>query len=383
MSTTSSNRWSLFELSATYYQDSDCNELADPGQELRVTAESNGSGQFLTLSTTRWAVSGPDELRALLADFIGRGAGLPLEQVVVPVPAISPLADTVEPVATRRDYSVGLPEACGRTYLCDYCGHDGGFAFDDCTQPGCNGMYCTQRPSIGPHLAHEYGFGKPAGPYPVEAVDISQVRIPEPVAAPEPEPAPFTHEAINAGQTPVTVVEPSKRGGTSRSGEPLRLWTAAEDEQLKADYATTPNKQLAAVLKRSEKSVILRAGKFGLKKAVAVPAPKAVATPAPAPKLMVKPTPPIVPTAPKPAPVAVEKQPSAGLENKLMKVVDNLGTMPLWKMGEHDAQQALKLLSDNRSALAWVPGAQRLLERLSGHFSMPQGDAMEGSRANA
>ncbi len=285
----SSPRWSLFELSATYYQDSDCNDIDDPGQELKVSAESNGSGTFLALSTRRWAVGGPTELQALLADFIGRGAGLlHLEQVApaaaeptVTAPAVSVSADMVEPIAMRRDYSQGLPEACGHTYLCDACGHDGGLGFDDCTQPGCKGMYLASRPPMGPYLAHEYGFGQPAGPYPVEAVDISQERIPETttngqcpycqswgpwgvacnldegkpgatfggvVPAPAPEVSAATESLPAAGQE------------SKRLGAAARRWSPEQDEQLLREYDTRPKAELATEFGRSAHALVQRHG---------------------------------------------------------------------------------------------------------------------------
>ena len=367
---TTANRWSLFELSATYYQDSDCNDIADPGQELKISSESNGSGAFLVLSTKRWPVSGPTELQALLADFIGRGAGLPLEQVAI---------DLQDPDPVRGNIQMRENEL----------------------------LY-------GPHHAHEYGFGKPAGPYPVEAIDMSKVRIatPAPIKLEFPDICPYcaaegelfttcitpackgVDEAWYGGTKPkpepviapepaaVAVAEPKPRG-LSRNGEPLRAWTAAHDEQLQRDYATTTNKVLAAALGRSEKAVLIRACKFNLRKAAPTAAPKPDTTRTPlGHKSVSLAKPPIMPTAPKATPAA-EKEINAGLETKLMKLVDKLGLKKLQSMDEHDAQQALALLTQHRDKLAWVPGAARLLERLSGHFSLPMGVTMEGSAARA
>lgn len=376
MSTTPTNRWSLFELSATYYQDSDCNDIAELGQELKISAESNGSGAFLVLSTKRWAVSGPTELQALIADFIGRGAGLPLEQVAI---------DLQDPDPVRGNIQMRENEL----------------------------LY-------GHHHAHEYGFGKPAGPYPVEAIDMNKVRVatPEPIKLEFPDTCPYcaaegelfttcttpackgVAEAWYGGTKPrpepvvapepivapepavVTVAEPKPRG-LSRNGEPLRAWTAAHDEQLQRDYATTPNKVLAAALGRSEKAVLIRACKFNLRKAAPTASPQlAITKPRAEQKPVVLAKSSAAPMAPKAVAAAAEPTINAGLETKLMKLVGKLGLKKLQSMDEHDAQQALALLTQHRDKLAWVPGAARLLERLSGHFSLPMGATMEGSAAH-
>jgi hypothetical protein len=72
-----------------------------------------------------------------------------------------------------------------------------------------------------------------------------------------------------------------------------------------------------------------------------------------------------------------------GLEAKLLKLVDRLGSMKLAKMEEHEAKQALQLLTNNLEKLAWVPGALRLLERLAGCFVLPTSNVMEGSQPRA
>lgn len=371
MSTTPTNspRWSLFELSATYYQDSDCNDLADPGQELKITAESNGSGQFLTLSSPRWAVSGPAELQALLADFIGRGAGLPLEQVPT-APAfelsVRPLAEMVEPVPAP-------PLAYESTYLCDACAHDGGLAFDNCTQSGCKGMYLASRPPIGPFMAHEYGFGTPAGPYPVEAIDLSKVEVDQydrPINGLEEwaqgvEPAPAPEPTLGIDLSTVEFPKAESK---------FRPWSEDEIVMLRRLYPTTMAKDIAMQLGRGLSSVSVKASDLGLKKGQAK-GPRANARD----------------LTPKPMPAKAAKKPAnhlpesddinPGLEAKLLKVVNRLGSMKLFKMDEHEARQALQLLTTNVEQLQWVPGAERLRQRLAGCYSLPV--KLEGSRASA
>ena len=65
----------LFETSFTFSQDSDSNELGDPGQDLKVSVESAGGGYFLVLESKRWAIDFKD-----LDRFVKMLKGLNLER---------------------------------------------------------------------------------------------------------------------------------------------------------------------------------------------------------------------------------------------------------------------------------------------------------------
>lgn len=53
-------------------QQSDCVQRVDsPDQRLEVVIEHNGTAHFAVLKTTRWSISGPEDLR-VLGEFIKR-----------------------------------------------------------------------------------------------------------------------------------------------------------------------------------------------------------------------------------------------------------------------------------------------------------------------
>ena len=266
---TTENRWKLEELTAIYYQECDCNQLETDGQTLRLTAESNGSGQFLTLTSTRWAVSGPTELQALLADFIGRATGLPLEQAMpdIPQPTDAELSE--------------LPVL----------------------------------PTMGPHLAHEYGFGTPAGPYPAEA----------------------------AAARATALTEEAEQPADNRR----KAWSDADVKTLTDLYPTTSNRDIAEQLGRDGHAIILKATALGLKKATAVTVAEAVAA---------------VPLS------AGEKPATAGETERILErirtTVSAFTSIRVERALPETKTRALGLLSTHEDMLPSVKGAVELLAAL-------------------
>lgn len=68
--------WILWELSATYTQDSDGNDDRQLGQTLEVSSVNGGAGNYTVLKTDRWAVDEILELMAILKDFEQRIKGI-------------------------------------------------------------------------------------------------------------------------------------------------------------------------------------------------------------------------------------------------------------------------------------------------------------------
>ena len=58
---------SLSEASLTYVQR--CDENSDNFQELKMSIQDNGGGNYLVLETERWAIDSIDDLINLLNDF--------------------------------------------------------------------------------------------------------------------------------------------------------------------------------------------------------------------------------------------------------------------------------------------------------------------------
>ena len=71
--------WILWELSATYTQDSDGNDDHDLGQTLEVSSVNGGAGNYTVLKTDRWAVDEVSELMVILKDFESRTKGVGYE----------------------------------------------------------------------------------------------------------------------------------------------------------------------------------------------------------------------------------------------------------------------------------------------------------------
>lgn len=68
--------WILWELSATYTQDSDNNDESQLGQTLEIISTNGGAGNYLVLKTPRWAVDNVGELVEILKDFTDRSKGI-------------------------------------------------------------------------------------------------------------------------------------------------------------------------------------------------------------------------------------------------------------------------------------------------------------------
>ncbi|AWM31340.1 hypothetical protein [Hymenobacter nivis] len=140
-----------------------------------------------------------------------------------------------------------------------------------------------------------------------------------------------------------------------------RPWSAEEVATLRRLHPTTTTKDIAVQLGRTHIAVQIKASELLLKKDLDRPA-KAV-------------KPPVVPMAPqanngRPKDSATDDI-NPGLSEKLTKVVRRLAPIKLFKMEEHEAKQALKLLTTHRDKLDWVPGAAKLYERLAGCYALP------------
>ncbi|GAA4349935.1 hypothetical protein GCM10023185_07090 [Hymenobacter saemangeumensis] len=410
MSQTNQPSWTLDELKATYYQPSDTCQTDQLGQWLKVSTEDAGGGDYyMVLESVRWAIDSPEELMALLADFQRRAQGLGI--MLAPVPAARPTPDYFQessaaprqvnpscdcgtdgcslcfgvvreqavPAAQSTSTEPATIDGTHETlYLCDKCGHDGGLAFDDCTQPGCKGMYLTGRQSMGPHKVHEYGFGMPAGPYPVDAIDIDKVRT---VTV---KPGDSYDEALQKlatnghEQAQAETSEPATASDTPENNDTSQAWSEEDDKLLVAKYSVMSNAALAALLDRSERAIQLRAGRLQLKKAATykpVRRPKSPESPRAGKRKANRVTP---VTEPAPAPekrsfteFLADKAPeiAGSLDQdthaRITKAVRELGGRLLSKADTTEKAKALGLLSRYESMLHEVPGASDLYTRLA------------------
>lgn len=60
----------LYELEATYIQEKDCmDDNEEPYQELKIKIQDEGAGNFMVISTKRWAIENADDLSEIIKDF--------------------------------------------------------------------------------------------------------------------------------------------------------------------------------------------------------------------------------------------------------------------------------------------------------------------------
>ena len=63
------------DVSIDYRQNGDCTQDGADVQTITIKTENNGTTRFIVLSTSRWSISGIDDLIGILNDFKAR-AGL-------------------------------------------------------------------------------------------------------------------------------------------------------------------------------------------------------------------------------------------------------------------------------------------------------------------
>lgn len=62
----------LVEMSATYSQPADGDDLPENDQFLKLSTTDAGNGKYIVISTKRWAIDCPKDMEMILADFSER-----------------------------------------------------------------------------------------------------------------------------------------------------------------------------------------------------------------------------------------------------------------------------------------------------------------------
>lgn len=59
----------LDEIICKYYQEADCTENQDEGQEIIISTRDGGGGKFINIKTESWSISSEEDIKTLLDDF--------------------------------------------------------------------------------------------------------------------------------------------------------------------------------------------------------------------------------------------------------------------------------------------------------------------------